>query len=91
MIAFESDENNSVTKKITEYYIYNKDNKEDNKKNNKKDNKKGNKKEHGAIKIIDTPGIIPYSKGQSDIRKDYLFEERKVMNMIKNNSNEQNL
>ena len=83
MIAFESDENNSVTKKITEYYIYNKDNKED--------NKKDNKKEHGAIKIIDTPGIIPYSKGQPDIRKDYLYEERRVMNMIKNNSNEQNV
>ena len=91
MIAFESDENNSVTKKITEYYIYNKDNKEDNKEDNKKDSKKDNKKEHGAIKIIDTPGIIPYSKGQPDIRKDYLYEERRVMNMIKNNSNEQNV
>ena len=42
MIALEGDDNDSVTKKITEYYIYKNDDKE----------------EHAAIKLIDTPGFV---------------------------------
>ena len=78
LIAFESDEDNSVTKKITEYYIY------------KKDNKKQENNELGALKLIDTPGIIPYTGEKAGIRSEYLYEERKLMNMIKNNKNEEN-
>ena len=79
MIAFESDDNNSVTKKITEYYIY------------KKEDKKEDKIESGAIKLIDTPGLIQYSGNKENVRKDYLYEETKLMNMIKNNKNEGDL
>ena len=48
MIALESDNNTSITKKILEYHIY------------RNDDKNG----HSAIKFIDTPGIIPYKKDQ---------------------------
>ncbi len=44
MIALESDNNTSVTKKILEYYIY------------RNDDKNG----HSAIKFIDTPGFVPH-------------------------------
>ena len=92
MIAFESDDNNSVTKKITEYYIYNKEGKKkDKKEEDKKEVKKEGNSEHGAIKLIDTPGLIPYTGDKKNVRKDYLYEEGKVMNMIKNNKNEENL
>ena len=75
MLALELDEMDSVTRKITEYYIY---------KNDEKD-------EHGAIKLIDTPGIIPHDKDSADMSREYLNEEQKIFNMIKNNENETNL
>lgn len=75
MLALELDKNDSVTKKVTEYYIYKEDEKD----------------EHGAIKLIDTPGIIPYDKDNPNINQEYLIEEQKIFNMIKNNENETNL
>ena len=54
----------SSTKKITEYYIYKDDDKE----------------EHGAIKLIDTPGIDSNNNNNTEI-----------INMIKNNDKETNL
>ena len=75
MLALELDKTDSVTKKITEYYIY---------KNDEKD-------EHGAIKLIDTPGIISYDKDSPNVSQEYLNEEKKIFNMIKNNENETNL
>lgn len=73
MLALELDKTDSVTRKITEYYIY---------KNDEKD-------EHGAIKLIDTPGIVPHDK--DEVNQEYLNEEKKIFNMIKNNENETNL
>ena len=64
IMSLEADETESVTKTISEYYIYKDDDKE----------------EHGAIKIIDTPGIVP---NRSD-EEDYKNAENKVINMIKN-------
>ena len=64
IMALEADNNESVTKNISEYYIY---------RNNDKD-------EHGALKIIDTPGIV----GNQDFNdKDYKEVEKKMINMIK--------
>ena len=54
MLALELDEMDSVTRKITEYYIY---------KNDEKD-------EHGAIKLIDTPGIVPHGKDSADTSRE---------------------
>ena len=73
MLALELDKTDSVTRKITEYYIYKDDEKD----------------EHGAIKLIDTPGIVPHDK--DDVSQEYLNEEKKIFNMIKNNENETNL
>ena len=64
IIALEADESVSVTKNISEYYIYKDDDKD----------------EHGAIKIIDTPGIVPNKKEDND---EYQEVENKVINMIK--------
>jgi len=64
IMALEADETESVTKNISEYYIYRDDDKD----------------EHGALKIIDTPGIVP-NQEQND--KDYKEVENKVINMIK--------
>lgn len=64
MLAHESDDVSSVTKKITEYYIY---------VNNLKE-------ERGCIKFIDTPGIEPNDTDQA-----YLFNQNKIIDMIKNN------
>ena len=75
MLALELDDNDSVTRKITEYYIYKDDEKD----------------EHGAIKLIDTPGINPYDKDNPDVSQEYLNEEKKIFDMIKNNENETNL
>ena len=63
IIALEADSSDSVTKNISEYYIY------------KCDNKDG----HAAIKIIDTPGIVP-----NDNKKEYREVQNKVIDMIKN-------
>ena len=72
MVALETDDNTSVTKKISEYFIY----------------KDDNKNEHAAIKLIDTPGFVPNSnsniekqilnmiknnKNQTDITKQIHF------------------
>ena len=65
IMALEADETESVTKNISEYYIYRDDDKD----------------EHGALKIIDTPGIVP-NQNQDD--KNYKEVENKVINMIKN-------
>ena len=70
MIALETDDNVSVTNNITEYYIYRNDNKE----------------AQGAIKLIDTPGIVPFNN-----EKNYKKKEEIIMNMIKNNKNEKKL
>ena len=59
MVALEGDDPKSVTNEISEYYIYRND----------------DKNEHGAIKIIDTPGIVPNKKNSKDI-------ENKIINMI---------
>ena len=63
-MALEADETESVTKNITEYYIYRDD----------------DKNEHGAIKIIDTPGIVP---NQNNNNLEYREVEKKVINIIK--------
>ena len=62
ILALESDASESVTKNISEYYIYKDDDKD----------------EHGAIKLIDTPGILP-----NELKKEYKNVEKKVINMIK--------
>ena len=64
LMALEGDAVESVTKNISEYYIYKDDDKE----------------EHGAIKIIDTPGIVP---NNNIINNEYKDVEKKVINMIK--------
>ena len=64
IVALEADASESVTKKISEYYIYKDDDKDEN----------------GAIKIIDTPGIVPKNK---DINNDYQNVENQVIKMIK--------
>ena len=66
MIALESDNNTQSTKKLFEYYIYKNDDKE----------------EHGAIKLIDTPGID---------NEEYNKEKDNIKNLIKNNDKETNL
>ena len=63
LTALESDLMVSVTKNISEYYIYNKD----------------NKQKHGAIKLIDTPGLV---KNNND--PDYVSKENKIKEIIKN-------
>ena len=63
LTALESDLKVSVTKNITEYYIYNKD----------------NKKEHGAIKLIDTPGLV-----SNNNNNDYMEKESQIKELIKN-------
>ena len=69
MISLESDSNTSVTKKVLEYYIY------------RNDDKNG----HSAIKLIDTPGLVPGRKETE------LLEQKKIEDMIKNNKNQKNL
>ena len=64
IMALEGDATESVTKIISEYYIYKDDDKD----------------EHGAIKIIDTPGIVP---NKNDKDNEYKNVEDKVLNMIK--------
>ena len=64
IIALEADDTESVTKNISEYYIYRDDDKD----------------EHGALKIIDTPGIVP---NQNANNLEYKEAEKKVINMIK--------
>jgi len=64
IIALEGDASTSVTKNISEYYIYKDDDKD----------------AHGAIKIIDTPGIVEKEKDKNDEYKDV---HNKVINMIK--------
>ena len=62
--ALESNLAVSVTKNISEYYIYRED----------------GKNEHGAIKLIDTPGIVK-DKDKED--KNYKDKEKKVIELIK--------
>ena len=64
IMALEADNAESVTKNISEYYIYRDDDKD----------------EHGAIKIIDTPGIVA---NQNANNLEYKEVENKVINMIK--------
>ena len=64
LTALESDLKVSVTKNISEYYIYNKENK---------------KKEHGAIKLIDTPGLV-----SNNNNNDYMEKESQIKELIKN-------
>ena len=64
IIALEADETESVTKNISENYIYRDDDND----------------EHGAIKLIDTPGIVP---NQNNNNLEYREVEKKVINMIK--------
>ena len=64
LMALEGDAVESVTKNISEYYIYKDDDKD----------------EHGAIKIIDTPGIVP---NNNIINNEYKDAEKKVISMIK--------
>ena len=64
IMALEADDTESVTKNISEYYIYRDDDKD----------------EHGALKIIDTPGIVP---NQNTNNIDYKAVEKKVISMIK--------
>ena len=64
IMALEADNSESVTQNISEYYIYRDDDKD----------------EHGALKIIDTPGIVPY---QNTNNLDYKDVEKKVIKMIK--------
>ena len=64
IIALEADETESVTKNISEYYIYRDDDND----------------EHGAIKLIDTPGIVP---NQNNNNLEHREVEKKVINMIK--------
>jgi GTPase Era involved in 16S rRNA processing len=68
LVSLESDSNSSVTKKVLEYYIY------------RDDDKNG----HSAIKLIDTPGLVPG-------KKETLLEQKKIEDMIKNNKNQKNL
>ena len=59
LVALESNDSDSVTLKVSEYYIYRND----------------DKREHGAIKLIDTPGMCEKKKVNSktiDVIKDYL-------------------
>ena len=50
LVALETNDTESVTLKVSEYYVYRNDNKE----------------EHGAIKLIDTPGICDNPKVNSE-------------------------
>lgn len=79
MIALESDDNFSSTKRISEYYIYNEDDEE----YDKKDGKKKIREEKAAIKFIDTPGI-------DDDSEEYKHEREKIINLIQNNNKEIN-
>jgi GTP-binding protein EngB required for normal cell division len=59
LVALESNDSDSVTLKVSEYYIYRND----------------DKREHGAIKLIDTPGICENNQVNSktlEAIKDYL-------------------
>ena len=56
IIALEGDASESVTKNISEYYIYKDDDKD----------------EHGAIKIIDTPGIVPNNNEYKNVEKEVI-------------------
>ena len=58
-MALEADETEYVTKNIVEYQIYRDDDKD----------------EHGAIKIIDTPGIVP---NQNNNNLEYREVEKKL-------------
>ena len=62
LVALESNDSDSVTLKVSEYYIYRND----------------DKREHGAIKLIDTPGICGNKKVNSktlETIKDYLVNK----------------
>ena len=63
LTALESDLTVSVTKNISEYYIYHKD----------------GKNGHGAIKLIDTPGIVN-NKSEEDYKK----KENQIKELIRN-------
>lgn len=63
LTALESDLTISVTKNISEYYIYHKD----------------GKNGHGAIKLIDTPGLV---KNKSE--EEYKKKEEKIKDLIRN-------
>ena len=59
LVALESNDSDSVTLKVSEYYIYRND----------------DKREHGAIKLIDTPGMCNQKKVNSktiDVINDYI-------------------
>ena len=64
ILALEADASESVTKNLSEYYIYKDDDKD----------------EHGCIKIIDTPGIVPNNQDKDN---EYQNVQNKVINMIK--------
>ena len=66
IMALEADDAESVTKNISYYYIYRDDDKD----------------EHGALKIIDTPGIVEIQDSNDKDYKDYKEVENKVINMI---------
>lgn len=55
ILALEADASESVTKNLSEYYIYKDDDKD----------------EHGCIKIIDTPGIVPNNQDKDNEYKNY--------------------
>jgi len=62
LVALESNDSDSVTLKVSEYYLYRND----------------DKKEHGAIKLIDTPGICGSKKVNLktlEAIKDYLVNK----------------
>ena len=69
LIALESSAKDSVTQYLTEYYLY--------------INNNNNKMENTAIKLIDTPGIVPNNINKS---KDFL---EKLLNNKENNMNKQ--
>jgi ribosome biogenesis GTPase A len=63
LTALESDLTVSVTKNISEYYIYHKD----------------GKNGHGAIKLIDTPGLV-----NNKSEEDYKNKENQIKELIRN-------
>ena len=70
MQSLEADDSTSVTKKMNEYYVYRND----------------EKFEHGALKLIDTPGILP-----NNTEKEYQKELQDIINYIKNQEEEKNI
>ena len=70
MQSLEADDSTSVTKKMNEYYVYRND----------------EKFEHGALKLIDTPGILP-----NNTEKEYQKELQEIINYIKKEEEEKNI